>query len=108
MPLNLLSLSLRRVHAPSTSTVHPLHALLDPLLLTTGSTTKKYREELPKILINGGGAGEMEETMMWYAVSHEKAEEEDRTRSVTSANDDGPWVDEKWRKNWLDRMERRE
>jgi hypothetical protein len=105
MPLHLLGPSLRRVHAPSTSTVHPLHALLDSLLLTTGSTTKKYREELPKILMNGGGAGEMEETMMWYAVSHEKAEEEDWTRA---ANDDGPWVDEKWRKNWLDRMERRE
>jgi len=58
------------------STVHPLHALLDPFLLTTGSTTKKYREELPKILMNGDGTGEMEETMMLYAVSHEKAEKD--------------------------------
>ncbi|EDR08567.1 uncharacterized protein LACBIDRAFT_326700 [Laccaria bicolor S238N-H82] len=67
-----------------------------------GSTTKRYREELPKILMsmNGGGPGEMEETMMWYAVSHEKAEEEDWIRSRAS------WVDDKWRKFSLDRMER--
>ncbi|EDR08344.1 uncharacterized protein LACBIDRAFT_326709 [Laccaria bicolor S238N-H82] len=32
----------------------------DPLLLTTGSTTKKFREELPKILMNGVGVGEIE------------------------------------------------
>jgi len=107
MPLHLLGPSLRRVHSPSTSTVHPLHALQNPLLLTTGYTTKKYREELPKILMNGGGAGEVKETMMWYAVSHEKGEE-DCTRSVTSVNGDGPWVHDRWWKNWLGRTERQE
>lgn len=34
--------------------------------------------------MNGGGMGEMEETMMWYAVSHEKAEEEDWTWTTPS------------------------
>ena len=44
---------------------------------------------------------------MWYAVSHKLARE-DWTRSVASENDNGPWIDDKWRKNWLDRIERRE
>ncbi|KIJ95009.1 hypothetical protein K443DRAFT_340602 [Laccaria amethystina LaAM-08-1] len=52
--------------------------------------------------MNGGSSGEMEETIMRNTVSHE---EEDWTRYVASANDNGPLVD-KWRKNWLDRMER--
>ncbi|EDR08343.1 uncharacterized protein LACBIDRAFT_326699 [Laccaria bicolor S238N-H82] len=40
---------------------HPsLTRAFDPLLLTTGSTMKKYCEELPKILMNGVGMGEME------------------------------------------------
>jgi hypothetical protein len=54
--------------------------------------------------MNGGSSGEMEETIMRNTVLHE---EEDWTRYVASANDNGPLVD-KWRKNWLDRMERRE
>ena len=58
MTLHLPDTSLPCVHAPSTSIVRPLHTLLAPLLLTTGSKMKKYREELAETLVNGGGAGE--------------------------------------------------
>ncbi|KAG6850737.1 hypothetical protein H0H93_009360 [Arthromyces matolae] len=73
---------------------------------TARSASRKYRIELPQILSDGGGAGEIEETMMWYALSYEKADDDlwNRTSSIR----EGPWEDEKWRTRWLDRMERRE
>ena len=88
MPLHLLVPSIRRLSAytsdsgipsaPSSSAPsqllepHPLHACLDDILQTSSSVTAKYQKELPQILIQGGGSGEMEETMMWYAVMNEK------------------------------------
>jgi hypothetical protein len=110
MPLNLLLPSLLRVAAAQESSPHPLHVLLEPLLLTTNSASNKYRVELPQILSDGGGAGEMEETMMWYVINYEKGQEKavpsDATRSSGALDD--PWVNEEWRKDWLQRMERRE
>ena len=108
MPLHLLVPSLQRVNTPSPSdgSTHQMHAFLAPLLLTTRSSANKYHTELPQILTDGGGAGEMEETMMWYALTHEKADEE--TQSSLPESADGPWVVPKWRKKYLERMERRE
>jgi len=108
MPLHLLVPSLQRVNAPSASdaSIHPMHAFLAPLLLTTRSSANKYHTELPQILSDGGGAGEMEETMMWYALTHEKADE--GTQSSLPESADGPWVVPKWRQKYLERMERRE
>lgn len=123
MPLNLLVPSLQRVQVASTSTgsssnPHPLHALLDPLLLTARTAANKFQVELPQILDNGGGAGEIEETMMWFALNFEKGPDEsqnERTRSNTGGSEssghsmDSPlWMDEKWRSRWIGRMERRE
>ena len=96
MPLNLLVPSLRRVSAPGSSGADPLHALLDDILQTVPSMNTKYRKELLRILVNGGGAGEVEESMMWFAVSHEIAETEE------------PWLDGVWRDQWLERLQRRE
>lgn len=114
MPLRLLVPSLLRVNAPSSSqssvsSLHPLHALLEPLLLTGRSTSNKYHVELPQILLNGGGAGEIEEIVMWFAVNHEIADiDEERTRQIGLENAEGPWADSVWQKGWLERMERRE
>jgi hypothetical protein len=96
MPLHLLVPSLLRVNAPS-STVHqhPLRTLLIPLLLTPRAATRKYHVELPEILVQGCGAGEIEESMMWFALGYEKVGED--------VGDD-----EKWRAQWLERLERRE
>ena len=106
MPLHLLVPALRRINPPSSSAAqpHPMHAFLEPLLLTPRNTTNKYHTELPQILADGGGAGEMEETMMWYAVTHEKAGND----LVLAEDADGPWVDAKWKDTYLERMERRE
>uniref|UniRef100_A0A8H7XWD1 DNA replication regulator Sld3 C-terminal domain-containing protein n=1 Tax=Psilocybe cubensis TaxID=181762 RepID=A0A8H7XWD1_PSICU len=103
MPLNLLIPSLRRVNVPSSSSdtsVHPMHALLEPIMLTTPDVDNKYNVELPLILSEGGGAGEMEETMMWYSLTHEKGDH--------SEHSEGPWTDDVWRQGYMERMERRE
>ncbi|KAG6877131.1 hypothetical protein C0993_010083 [Termitomyces sp. T159_Od127] len=105
MPLNLLVPSLLRVTAGHAEP-HPLHSHLKPLLQTARTASLKYRVELPQILSNGGGAGEIEETMMWYALSYEKADDDLWTRTTDLR--EGPWEDEKWRTRWLERMERRE
>ncbi|KAJ7663892.1 hypothetical protein DFH06DRAFT_1087709 [Mycena polygramma] len=96
MPLGLLVPSLLRVHAQTEP--HPLHALLERLLLTARAVTNKYHVELPYILANGGGEGEEEESVMWFAVTHEKSENEEEE----------PWLNEAWRSKWMERMERRE
>ncbi|KAF6759540.1 hypothetical protein DFP72DRAFT_136106 [Ephemerocybe angulata] len=96
MPLHLLVPTLRRIKASSSSDTHPLHTLLDEIIFTVPTVTKKYRTELLRILMNGGGAGEMEEGMMWFALTHERA---DNTE---------PWLDVPWRDRWLERLERRE
>ena len=106
MPLHLLVPALRRINPPSSSEIlrRPMHAFLEPLLLSPRNTTNKYHTELPQILADGGGAGEMEETMMWYAVTHEKAGDD----LVLPEDADGPWVDVKWKDGYLERMEKRE
>ncbi|KAH8110413.1 hypothetical protein DFH11DRAFT_1547516 [Phellopilus nigrolimitatus] len=95
--LSHLITSLRRINTPqpnSKSVIHPLHALLEPLLLPTRAASDKYRTELVQILVDGGGAGEQEEMMMWYAWNYEQVDDD---------------VDEEnWRKEWLERLERRD
>ncbi|KAJ6621451.1 hypothetical protein B0H10DRAFT_987545 [Mycena sp. CBHHK59/15] len=100
MPLGLFVPSLRRVQAPpaDSTMTHPLHALLERLLLTTRSATNKYHVELPYILANGGGEGEEEESLMWFAVTREKSENDEEE----------PWLNDSWRSKWMERMERRE
>jgi hypothetical protein len=46
----------------------------------------------------------MEETMMWYAVTHKKAGDD----LVLEGDEDGPWVNTMWKDAYLERMERRE
>ncbi|THH05192.1 hypothetical protein EW145_g4980 [Phellinidium pouzarii] len=95
--LTHLVVSLRRIAATTDDTKllpHPLHSLLKPLILSSRASSDKYRTELVQILANGGGACEQEEMMMWYAWEYEKA--------------DGETDEETWRKEWLERLERRE
>ncbi|KAK7031697.1 hypothetical protein R3P38DRAFT_2925198 [Favolaschia claudopus] len=100
MPLGLFVPSLLRVQPSGLGNTapHPLHSMLERLLLTTRSVTNKYQVELPHIIANGGGQGEEEESMMWFAVSHEKGENEEEEL----------WQNETWRSKWMERMERRE
>lgn len=109
MPLQLLVPSLQRVTTlPSCSqSPHSLHPLLDPLLQTTRAVSNKYHVELVQILQDGCGAGDLEETMMWYALHHEKTGGNGSPKGADSGSQE-PWLDEKWRQDWLDRLERRE
>ena len=105
MPLDLLVPSILRLcpNSQTTETSLPLHVLLDSILLTVRSVSNKYHVELPQILSDGGGAGEMEEEMMWFSLNHEKGEQGGER---LGGND--IWADEKWRSRWLERLERRE
>ncbi|GBE85994.1 hypothetical protein SCP_0805180 [Sparassis crispa] len=91
--------------APSSS-LPSLHTLLQPLLLTPRSSSEKYQSHICQILADDGGAGDAEETMMWYALRYEKMDDE---RSAKLSDDQAPDADEeKWRHTWLGGMERRE
>lgn len=106
MPLQSLPAAITRVKlaSSSTSTVHPLHAILGPIVMTARAVSSKYNTELPAILTAGGGAGEIEEAMMWYSLNHERIDP-----SVNGGDESlGPWLDEKWKREWINRMERRE
>lgn len=109
MPIHLLVPSLHRIQDASPrspDSPHPLHALLEPLLLSVRSTVAKYHTELPQILAHDGGEGEMEESMMWYALGYEMSE---LGQGSTSANsEDAIILEEKSRNTWLERLERRE
>lgn len=109
VPLQHLVPSLRRVvNLPSSSqSAHSLHSLLEPLLQTTRAITNKYHVELLQILQDGGGAGEIEETMMWYALHHEKATTQELHKDADTGSQE-LWMDGKWRQEWLERLERRE
>ena len=119
MPLSMFvpatasaSLALSQPDPPTSP--HPLHRLLEPLILTPRAASNKYYADLPQILVDGGGAGEIEEQMMWFALSYAKGDENggaDRSPNEGGVGGDEetePWRNEKWRKSWLERMEQRE
>jgi hypothetical protein len=109
MPINLLVPSLHRVQDASLQppdSPHPLHALLHPLLLSVRSAVAKYHTELPQILAQDGGEGELEESMMWYALGYEMGEVGQGGASVN--NEDANMLEEISRSTWLERLERRE
>ena len=117
MPLHGLVHALRRITYDSPNDInapHPLHALIEPLLLTARSAAHKYHTELTAILAEGGGAGEAEEAMMWFAYEHEKHEAASsasgQPSSSQQSNDPGSNedADAQWQARWLNRMERRE
>ena len=117
MPLHGFVHALRRITYASpndTNAPHPLHAIIEPLLLTARSAAHKYHTELTAILAEGGGAGEAEEAMMWFAYEHEKHEAASSASGQPSnsqrsndpeSNED---ADAQWQARWLNRMERRE
>jgi hypothetical protein len=73
------------------TTPHPLHALLDPILLTARASANKYHVKLPRILSDGGGAREIEETIMWFALNYERT----GSGEANGGDNEGPWKNEK-------------
>jgi len=107
MPLHLLVPSLQRIPSNKEALLHPAHSLLESLLLTPATTMKKYHTDLPHLLESEEGVGEIEEEMMWFAVSHEKKVSAKIGSQAQEAETD-VWKDESWRSQYLERMERRE
>jgi len=109
-PLSLFVPSLFRIRPLPDSTEdqpHPLHAFIEPLLLSLRAAANKYHNELPEILADGGGAGEAEESMMWYALGYEKTNASPE-ESESLNKEDSVMLEDRWRSAWLERMEQRE
>ncbi|KAG2138017.1 hypothetical protein DEU56DRAFT_719094, partial [Suillus clintonianus] len=109
-PLSVFIPSLLRIRAlpdVAEDQPHPLHALIEPLLLSLRTVANKYRNELPRIIADGGGAGEVEESMMWYALGYEKTDAS-AERSEHLSREDPVMLENKWISSWLERMEQRE
>jgi len=70
---------------------------------------KKYHTDLPHLLDaeEGEGEGDIEEEMMWYAVSHEKGASA-KNGGQAQESEVEVWKDEAWRSQYLEKMERRE
>ncbi|KAG2118131.1 uncharacterized protein F5147DRAFT_768267 [Suillus discolor] len=110
MPFSLFITSLLRIRGTpdlAEDQPHPLHPFIEPLLLSLRAAANKYHNELPQILADGGGAGEAEESMMWYALGYEKVDGSAECGEHLSG-EDNTMLEEKWRSGWLERMEQRE
>ena len=104
MPLRQLVKSLRRF-MPSSSLPQALYATLSPLLLSVRAIQDKYHNQLPQILQDGGGAGEIEEAMMWYSWSHEKFHSDGNGEFSDGG---GKCNEDVGKKAWMEKLERRE
>ncbi|KAG2055867.1 hypothetical protein BDR06DRAFT_953706 [Suillus hirtellus] len=109
MPLSLFTPPLLRIRGTpdlAEDQPHPLHTFIEPLL-SLRAAANKYHHELPQIFADGGGAGEAEESMMWYALGYEKVNgSAERNEHLTG--EDNAMLEEKWRSGWLECMEQRE
>lgn len=86
-----------------------MHTILEPILRTTRTASSKYHVDLLRVLNgNFNEEADMEESMMWFAVGYEPHPTAKGKEKETMNDDDGPWKDEVWRDNYLQKMERRE
>ncbi|KAH9895650.1 DNA replication regulator SLD3-domain-containing protein [Cubamyces lactineus] len=111
MQLQFLIPALLRVeHAspslPSTSQAppsHPLHTLLQPILLTSRASSQKYHGRISQLLAEEHEPDDQEEEYMWYAYQKDKTVDVE----VQEGQDEYDLY-ERLKKAWLERMERRE
>ena len=103
MSLQRLHLSLRRL-IPQTNDGPALIADLESLFLTSRQCSEKYQRSIPEILNTGNSEepNDFEQGMMWFAFKNDKPPDE----SILGGDEEEK--EEKWKKDWLDRMERRE
>jgi hypothetical protein len=103
MSLQRLRLSLERLIPPGNADTTRL-ADFESLFLTSRQCSEKYQRLIPEML-NAGNSEEpadFEQTMMWFAFKNDKPPDE----SIFGDNEEEK--EERWKKDWLDRMERRE
>ena len=93
MPLQFLVRHILRPWPPSsnigdsTSALHPLHAIVKPLLLSPRSAADKYHTRIARVLSGEHCTGDAEEKLMWFVLKHEKpiddsAMTEDQSRDM--------------------------
>jgi hypothetical protein len=70
------------------------------LLLTARQCSEKYHTTIPDLLLSQSQHSTEDEGIMWYAFRNDKPLEP----SIEGDEE----ADDKWRKAWLERMERRE
>ena len=102
MSLQRLRISLERL-IPQDSADPTRLADLESLFLTSRQCSEKYQRLITEILNTGNSdePADFEQTMMWFAFKNDKPSDE-------SIFGEGEEKEEKWKKDWLDRMERRE
>ena len=103
MSLQRLHLSLQRL-LPRANADPTLLADLESLFLTSRQCSEKYQRLIPGILNTGDPdvPSDFEQCMMWLGFKNDKPTDE----SIFGDNEEEK--EEKWKKDWLDRMERRE
>ncbi|KAI0631392.1 DNA replication regulator SLD3-domain-containing protein [Trametes polyzona] len=108
MPLQLLLPALLRVahSSPSTSqtpSAHPLHSLLQPILLTSRASSQKYHNRISQLLAEEAEPADAEEEYMWFAYQKDKTGD-----AEPREGEDEDEAHERLKHAWLERMERRE
>ena len=103
MSLQRLRLSLERLIPPENADLTRI-ADLESLFLTSKQCSEKYHRLIPEILgtVNPEEPAEFDQTMMWFAFKNDKPPDE----SIFGGNEEER--EEKWKADWLERMERRE
>ncbi|KAJ3005393.1 hypothetical protein NUW54_g4357 [Trametes sanguinea] len=111
MPLQFLIPSLLRIAyaspaSPSTSHTlvpHPLHSLLQAILLTSRASAQKYHSRIPQLLAEENEPADAEEEYMWYAYHKDKSADVERQEGQDEYE-----MHERLKTAWLEKMERRE
>ena len=103
MSLQRLHLSLQRL-IPRANDDPTLIADFESLFLTSRQCSEKYQRSIPELLSSGNPEepNDFEQSVMWFAFKNDKPPGE----SIFGGDEEEK--EEKWKKDWLDRMERRE
>jgi hypothetical protein len=78
---------------------------LESLLLTPRQCSEKYHIRFPNILVSGAEDEDEDLNMMWYAFRNEKPIHDE---GEYPDGEEEEVVEDRWRKAWLERIERRE
>ncbi|KAI1793673.1 DNA replication regulator SLD3-domain-containing protein [Ganoderma leucocontextum] len=111
MPLQFLMHALLRATSasdPAATTSqqvagHPLHSLLQPVLLTSRAVSHKYHTRIPSIISEESEPADPEEEYVWYAYHKDKVGEDERQEGQ-----DDYEAQERLKNAWLEKYERRE
>ncbi len=82
---------------------HPLHSLLQPVLLVSRAVSQKYHTRIPNVISEESEPADPEEEYVWYAYHKDKVGDDERP----DGQDDYD-AQERLKHAWLEKYERRE